>query len=179
MRRFITVLFVPLIGICMAGCGGLFTGQFTISYHIDGIGQQGNVVDMYALDFNDDSDYNEHKDNIESIDEVSLVAWLYNYGSAGVNTRVYVDTVYTHETVEEVIENAALIFAPEVEVPANDSILIDWENGRKYMVENSSDFLEYLIRDAGAMAVYAVGSGMPPYYMRVDAEVVITFTAKN
>ena len=179
MRRLITILIVSLIAIGMVGCGGVWTGQFTITYHIDEIGQQGDVVDMYALDFNDDSDYNEHKDNIESVDQVSLVAWIYNYGAAGVTTQVYVDTVYTYETLEEVTENATLIFDPDFGVPASDSVLVDWENGLDYMVEGSSDFLEHIIRNVGAMAIYAVGSGTPPYYMRVDAEVVITFTASN
>ena len=167
-------LIALLIGSLAVGCG-IVSGSFTIGYELDGdIHSTEATLEMEAIDLTTIEDYNDHKDNIESVDNVALVGTIYNIGNAPVSGEVwlvdYPDTLY--DTPAEVRANGVRIFVSPV-IPTSDSLVIDWEDGLSY-IENFSDVQAAVM--LGQFVLYGLGDS-DFFDVDIDIDVIITLTA--
>lgn len=172
MTKLLLFALISLAGLGLLSCG-ITTINLTLTYDVDEIASTDDAVDVYELDLTTNSDYEEHKDNIKSVDQVSIVAWLYNNLPEDASAEIWVATDDSYTTAEEVRDHATRVLVLPEPIPGNDSVLISWENGLTYM--ENTDYLTDLIMNEGAFAIYGIAAETP-FDVRVVSEVVISLT---
>jgi len=172
MKKYIWLSAAALLLIGIVGCG-ITTGQFTIVYSVDDIASTDNDVEMYWLDLNSEPDYADHKDNLKNVESIAIVAFLWNHADEDASGEVWVATDSMYTTADEVRDNGTRIFVSP-SIPANDSLMVDWEDSYAHM--ENVDYLEDLIMDVGAFAIYGLADETP-FDVEIQAEIVITLTA--
>jgi len=175
MKKKLSVLLGILIVLTLVSCDSWLTGTFTATYDIDDIASTNDAVDTYVLDLNDNEDYAEHRENIESVDQVSIIGWIINRSSNPIAGEFWVAEDDNLITPDDVRNSATLIFATPITLPdENDSVFINWQDGLGSMV--NVDTLRNYIQNVGAFTVYGLADEMP-FSVEMDIEIVITFTA--
>lgn len=172
MKKLLLFALISLTGLGLLSCG-ITTVNLTLTYHIDDIASTDDAVEVYTLDLNSDSDYEEHKDNIKSVDQIGVVAWLYNNLPSEATAEIWVATDDSYTTAEEVRDHGTRVFVLPEPIPASDSVLISWENGLTYM--ENTDYLTDLIINEGTFAVYGIAAETP-FDVKVVSEIVISLT---
>ncbi len=175
MKNYILMGLIAVIGLGITGC--LLTSQMTIVEDIDIGVTTSDDVSLYWLDLNANEDYLEHKDKIKNVDAISLVAWIYNNTTSPVYAEIWVDTdtTYDYSIPDTVRAHATRIFVSP-EIPGDDSLLIDWNDSFQYM--ENVDYLENLVMDVGAFAVYGLASDIP-FDINIIGQIVVTLTVGN
>ena len=176
MTKYIITGAIAILGLFLLSCGDIRTTTITLTYTVDEISSTNNIVHMRTIDLTEEEDYVDHRDDIESVDQISVVAWIYNDGTDTVSASLYADTIDTYTTEDEVTTNSHIVFNPIVHIAGADSTLINWSDGFVYMM--NTDYLDDLIMNHGSITVYLIGEGDPPYDVRINAEIVITLTVK-
>lgn len=166
----VTLLAISLIVAC-----GIATGSFTIGYELDGpIESTDADLDREVIDLTTISDYNDHKDEIKSVDNIAVVGTAYNYGNTPVSGEVWLvdfpDSNYTDP--DTVRYYGTRIFVSPVIQPGEE-LVIDWANGLDY-IENFSDVQAAV--ELGQFVLYGLGDSQF-FYVYFDVSIIITFTA--
>jgi hypothetical protein len=162
-----TAALLVLIGGCL-----LMTGQSTFYRRID-IGVTTNTaVTAVPVDLNEEQDYLDHRDEIKSVDAISVVAIIQNNLPAAAKMEIYISDNAGLTTVDGVKSEAKLVFVSPT-VPASDKLKIGWADGFKYMVDEKP-VIEQVLGD-GIFVVYAIADETP-FSLDVKAEIGITFT---
>lgn len=173
MRKYILIAFIAILGIGISGC--LLTGQVTFVESIDIGATTDDDVSMFWLDLNVNDDYSDNIDKLKSIDAISIVAKLINNNpDDSVSAEIYVDsdTSYDYSIPDTVEDHARRIFwSPKI--PPNDTLVIEWNDSFLFM--ENIPYLENLVRNGGAFAVYGLAD-RTPFDIWIEAEIVITMT---
>jgi hypothetical protein len=171
MRKYIFVGLVGLMAVIYFGCG-IPTTQITLTYRIDDIASTDQNVDKYWLDLTTEPDYEEHRDNIREIESIAIVAIVINNGDVAASGEVWVDTDSNYTEPDTVTTYATRVFVSPT-VDPGDTLRINW--GDAYIYMEGDEYLDSLIMDEGAFAVYGLAD-QTPFDIRIIAEVVITLT---
>ena len=166
---FAALLIAALITAC-----GIATGSFTFGYELDGpIDSSSATLDREVIDLNSIEDYNDHKDQIKSVDNVALVGWVANNGpqvSGEVWLVNFPDSMYTDP--DTVRYYGTRIFVSPV-IPSGDTLMIDWSDGLSY-IENFAAVQDAV--EGGQFVLYGLGDD-PNFDVYMNVNVIITITA--
>lgn len=147
------------------------SGTFVITYNIEAIQPSiGRMAPIY-VDFSQDSNYREHKDNIESIDAISLVGQIANLYGENTSTDIWISD-NNYSTEDSVRANGTLVFKTPV-IPVGDTLNVDYAHGMSY-IENI-DALKSQIRSDGTFYLYGIADN--PSLIAYHTTAVVTITA--
>lgn len=163
----LTAALVVLIGGCL-----LTTGQTTFYRRIDIGATTNTTVTAVRVDLNEEEDYTDHKDEIKSVDAISVVAIIKNNLPAAAKMEIYISDDAGLTTVDDVKSDGKLVFASPT-VPASETLKIGWADGFKYMVDKQP-VIDQILGD-GVFVMYAIADETP-FSLDVKAEIGITFT---
>jgi hypothetical protein len=160
----------PLLAIAvLAGCVG--TGTITFKYEIDEFYSSGDYIEIREIDLTDNSDYNDNKDKIKSIDQVTVLGWIFNEEPVANQAEIWLSESELYPDADSVREYATRVFSVPA-VPGNDSVFIDWENGLDHL-ENIPVLKD--AADAGYFWLYGLAQNSP-FAFRFRIGLVITMT---
>ena len=175
MKYTIAIFMAAVLALVIGGC--LVTGQNTLTQGVDATAVTKTEVTRIPIDLNEEPDYEENKDKIKSIDELSVVAILTNNRAFPAKARLYLSNDETLTTVGEVETEATLVFESP-EVPASAKLKIHWADGFKY-VQNRKAIEKEILGD-GIFQLYAIAVGEDSdLNVDVKAEIVITLTVSE
>jgi len=174
MRKLLLFGLIAILAFAALSCDSWITTTQTLTYVIDTLGNTDESFDKYVLDLATDEDYQEHRDQIRSVDQISIVGFIVNNRETVGNAELWVDTDTMHSSVEEVEAGATMVFTlPEPFAGGGLTTWVNWEEGLAYM--ENTDYLKDLIMNEGTFAIYAMADD-PPFDMEIQAEIVITLT---
>jgi len=173
MKKILILGIIILFSLSLLSCDSWMTTTQTFTYEIDDIASTDQDVEMYSLDLTTNEDYAEHRDQIRSVDQVSIVGRITNNLETEASAQIWADTSDAYTTVEGVTNNATLIFATPMPLPGGSITSIDWSDGLEYM--ENTDYLNDLIINEGQFALYGLAADTP-FDITIEAEVVITVT---
>jgi hypothetical protein len=160
---------VPALALAWAVPGCVLTsGQFLVSFDLDDIDvSTDSAVAEEDVDLNTNSDYEDHKDELEGIKDLALLGTVTNTGSTDIGVEVWMtadETSYT--TVNEVTTNAQLLWGP-FNVAAGQSVTIDWKDSAKLFDSDGKTMLLNEVKGDGIFTVYVI-SDETTYSFDVD-----------
>jgi hypothetical protein len=168
MRKNITYTLAAMLSLLIVACLG--TGTVTFKYDFNEFYTSSDIMHKEHVDLTTNSDYNDNKDRIKSIDQVSVVGWFINEEPVADSAEIFVSEV-EYEDPETVRENATRVFSSPT-IPGNDSIFVDWADALAH-IEN----LPYLKDrvDNGQFWLYGLAANAP-FTVRCRITLIITFT---
>ena len=169
-RHIIHGLLIAALAV-LSGC--LVCGQNIIIEPFDFTGKTGDPIESFDVDLNTNADYKEHKDDIKSIDGISVVAQIVNNTGTPARARIYISDDPNLSSRVEIMEKATLVFESP-EVPGNGSLLVDWEDSFK-RIRNPDELKRQILGD-GIFTVYGITQSTP-FSVTVKGEIVLTLTA--
>jgi hypothetical protein len=155
---------VPALALALAGGGCvLVSGQFLVDFELDDmdVSTPTQVASQY-VDLNTNSDYDDHKDELEGIKDLAVLGTLVNTGSTTIGVQIYItadSTAYT--TASEVTSNATLLWGP-FNVSAGDSVKVTWAESQKLFNSTGKTLLLNQVKGDGTLTAYAI-SDTPNY----------------
>jgi hypothetical protein len=169
MKRNLLLVATLLIPASIVGCIG--TGTFVLVFDIDGFTSSNVLFDSRKVDLNTEGDYEDHKDNIKSIDAITLTGFVVNNGQADAFAEAWIsDDSLT--TIDQVRSLGTKIFEAPV-VAAGDSIFLDWSDGMAHIQNLSA--IESQMEGDGIFYIYGIANGA--FSLEYDLSLIITFTA--
>jgi hypothetical protein len=171
MKYTIATLTALALTLVIGGC--LLSGQTTFTQPVDVVGATNTTITRIPIDLNDEQEWVDHKDDIKTVDELSVVAIITNNLAVPAKARLYLSNDDGLTTVEEVETEATLVFESPV-VPASDELKIHWPDGFK-CVQNRSAIEKEIFGD-GIFWLYVIAADTP-FNVDVKGEIVITITA--
>jgi hypothetical protein len=171
MKTKTTIAFAAVVALVLGGC--LVSGQITIFQKVDETTTSNLEVNDIEVDLNEEPDYVEHKNDIKSVDEISVVAIIKNNLATSADVKMYISDDPNLTTVAEVEDpaNATLVFVGPT-VPASGALKIGWADGFRYIVDKKA-VADQIFGD-GIFSLYAVAGS--EFSLRIKAEVAITLT---
>ena len=152
---------VPALAIALAASGCVLTsGQFLIDFELDDFtATTQSTVTREDVDLNTEEDYNEHKEDLETLSDVAVLGTLNNTGAAPINVEVWMTAASspTYTTSAEVIANATRLWGP-FQVPANSSKTVDWDESADLFRSAGKELLIQEIKGDGQFTVYAIAA---------------------
>jgi hypothetical protein len=170
MKKTIGITLLAAIALVFGGC--LLSGQITLFHRIDVGTATDATITPTSVDFNEESDYTDHKDDIKSVDAISVVAHVTNNLGTPASVRMYLSNDATLDTVSEVEDQATLVFVSPT-VPAGGTLNIGWADGFQY-VENEDVVIDEVFGD-GIFTIYTIAD-VVPFSLDVKAEISVTLT---
>ncbi|UCG52569.1 MAG: hypothetical protein JSW58_03190 [Candidatus Latescibacterota bacterium] len=170
MKSFLYVSLVALLAASLGGC--IVNGQIILTESFGGGVTTDDILNKEVVDLNSNSDYAEHKDDIKSVDAISVVASIKNNLPTDAKAHVYISDDPSFTTVEEVKAGAELVFVSPT-IPGDGSLLVDWADGFMYMVDEKP-VIDQVLGD-GIFTVYVIGN-VADFDLDYKAEVTITLT---
>ncbi len=170
MKKYMIYGMALLVLIFIAGC--VASGTLILVYDIDSFISSSTSIQVTEVDLTDNSDYNDHKDKIKSIDQVAVVGTLENLEFADNQAEVWLSDVGTYSSPAEVRANATIVFSSPV-ILAGDTLFIDWSDALSY-IQNLQTLKD--AADNGHFYLYGLAENSP-FSVRFQISLVITMTA--
>jgi hypothetical protein len=151
---------VPALAIALAAPGCVLTsGQFLIDFDLDDFtATTQNTVTRQDVDLNTEEDYNEHKEELETLSDVAVLGTLVNTGDAPIHVEVWMTAVpSTYTTSAEVTENGTKLWGP-FQVAANSSKTVGWDESADLFTKLGKELLIQEIKGDGQFTVYAIAA---------------------
>lgn len=150
---------VPALAIALAAPGCvLVSGQFLIDFELnDFTTTTQSAVARQDVDLNTEEDYNDHKDDLQTLSDVAVLGTVINNGDAPIHVEVWMtaDNSVTYTTAAEVTANATRLWGPFT-VPANQSTTTDWDESAELFKKLGKDLLIQEIKGDGQFTIYAI-----------------------
>jgi hypothetical protein len=168
MKKLMTIL--PLAGILLlAGCF-IVAVTVVIDYNISSTDLfQETDFEYFNVDLTDNDTWNDHKDDIQYIDNVGFVMWVENNGATDATGELYI--ARTHSTsiasAQDVKDNTTRILSGLV-LPPGESY-IDWPTSLGYV--EHVDSLRAIV-ETGTFVIYATTESLP-FDIQIDSAIVI------
>jgi hypothetical protein len=170
MKMTIGITLAAATALIFGGC--LLTGQITVFQSIDVGAATNTVITPVSVDLNEESDYTDHKDDIKSVDGISVVAVVQNNLPSPARVKLYLSNDNSLNTVAEVEDQATLVFVSPT-VPASGMLNIGWADGFQY-IENEDAVIDEVLGD-GIFTIYTIAD-VVPFALDVKAEIAVTLT---
>ncbi len=158
----------------LGGC--LLSGTFTVDEKFTFEVQEG--LYFHAADVTDESDWQEHKDDIDNVDMVGFELWMTNHQSTPASFSVYVDDFGEPQWTgaADVESNAVKVFG-DLALKPGDGVQTHVTYGESLGMFRNVGELRRLARE-GRFHVYGISSAAAGSEFTIDsARVVVTFTA--
>jgi len=170
MIRNLKTISALILSLLIAGCIG--SGTIIFVFDLDEFVSSSAGMEVVEVDLTTNSDYNDNKDKIKSIDQVTVVGWFVNLEPADNQAELYVADVGTYSTPADVRANATRVFVSPV-MAGSDSVFISWSDGLSH-IENLTVLKDKA--DAGYFWIYGLAADSP-FTVRYRLSLVITMTA--
>ncbi len=159
------------IGILVAGC--LISGTFVIVESFSFTAQSGFYY--YEIDLTNQSDWEDHKDQIDAIDAVGAEFFITSTESGNVTFNVFVDS-YSGSANPSAVPSSAKVILEDLDV-APGTTHITYAQSLGYL--KNLDALKALVK-TGKFDYYATSSGNEGTSFKVDSgKVIVTFSASE
>ena len=169
MKRNLLLAAALLIPVIIAGC--LVSGTIVFVFDLEGLGAVGSGMKMQYVDLTTNSDYNDNKDKLKSVDAVVLVGDIINLGNAADSAEVFISDD-SLATAGEVRANATKIFVSP-SLAAHDTVRLDWSDGMAHM--RNLDAIESQLKGDGQFYIYGItNSNLAVQYA---LNLIVTITA--
>jgi hypothetical protein len=178
MNKKILILAALLILSLVIACG-LVSGSFTFGYEVEGTITSSNAsLEFEYVDLTTIDDYNDHRDDLYSLDNVAIVGIFENTGPDPFSGEVWLayDSVYAAygaDGPDSVRANATRIFTTPVPIPAGILLEINWEDGLS-VIENFSE-VQTAVLDSAYFVLYGLGDS-DVFSMAMDIDIIFTCT---
>ena len=166
MKKYYLIGLAILSAAFIGGC--ILSGTVTFTYELDRSIISDNVTDTLDVDLTTESDYNDNKDKIKSIDAITVVGWVKNNDDDTNSVQIFM--------YDETDPDPAVRIFSSPRIAGHDSLLIDWADGLSH-IENF-DALKAQLQDDGIFHLYGTAESSP-FNMDFAATLVITFTVGN
>jgi hypothetical protein len=182
MTRNSTASVLLLAGLALlAGCV-LTSGQIVISFEIDDATITATGVDGVSIDLNENSDYEDHKDDLEGLADLAIVGAVTNEGAA-LNVEAWMTNGETdYATDAEVRANGIRLWGPFA-LGAGETKTIGWDESADLFPDaGKAALLEEIQGDGGAdgdgrFTLYLLGSGGTYEFSVEDGALVLVLDA--
>ena len=149
---------------CLAGCM-LVSGQFVVIHEFgDVTASTSDSITMREIDLTENSDFEEHQDDLASIEDVAFETTVHNNLTATAHARIYVSERGDLTTFEQ-IEDHAILVLESPELGSLAEIFIPFEDSRDYL-HNLEAFKTLAM--TGHFYVYATAAAVP-FNISMDA----------
>ena len=170
MKRFI-YLFLALAPVVIAGC--LISGQITFVEDINIKATTDSAVSREYVDLNRNADYEEHKNDIASVDAVAIVAIIENNLPTSTSGEIWFTPDSTfYDDAGDIRANGIRIMATPT-IAGSSTLTITWNDAFSFM-ENEQAVIDEVLGD-GKMTFYGIAS-TTPFDLDIQAQVVVTVT---
>lgn len=162
----------------VVGCG-IATGSFTFVYEIDDLIESTHAnLDFEYVDLTTIEDYEDHQENLHSLDNVAIVGTILNNGPGMASGEAWLayDTSYAQygtDGPDSVRANGTRIYVSPG-IPVGIELVVDWEDGLSY-IENFSE-IQTAVLDSGYFVIYGLGDN-PVFSVDMDVDIIFTITA--
>ena len=171
MKTTTGIILAAALALLMSAC--IMTGQNTFIMGIEVGATTNTTITPILVDLNEEPDYADNKDNIKSVDEISVVAIITNNLPAPATARLYLSNDESLTTVEDIEAEATLVYESPT-IPASGMLKIGWKDGFKYV--QNQDAIEKEVFGDGIFIIYAIAADTP-FSLDVKAEIAVTITA--
>lgn len=178
MKKIKFALAALLITALVIGCG-LVSGSFTFGYEIEGTIESTNATLEYEyVDLTTIDDYNDHREDLHSLDNVALVGTILNNGPDPISGEVWLayDTSYAQygaDGPDSVRANGTRIYATTY-IPVGIELYVDWEDALGW-IENFEE-VQTAVLDSAYFVMYGLGDS-DIFDVEMDLDVIFTVTA--
>jgi hypothetical protein len=151
---------VPALAIALAAPGCvLVSGQFLIDFELDDFtATTESAVTREDVDLTTEEDYNDHKEDLQSLSDVAVLGTVINTGSSAINVEVWMTAASTaYTTANEVEANATKLCGP-FQVPGNSSKTVGWDESAALFTNTGKALLIQEIKGDGQFTVYAIAA---------------------
>ena len=170
MKRTISLI-VVLGSLVFAGC--LISGQITFVEDINIRATTDSSVSREYVDLNMNADYEEHKNDIASVDAIAIVAIIENNLLASTSGEIWFTPDSTsYDNAADIRANAIRIMATPT-IAGSSTLTITWNDAFSFM-ENEQAVIDEVLGD-GKMTFYGIAS-TTPFDLDIQAQVVVTVT---
>jgi len=151
---------IPALVLAFAAAGCiLVSGQFLVDFDLPDFQTQkdSNIV-AQKVNLGDNSDYNDHKNDLKDVVDIAVLGKVTNHASATVGVEVWMtagDTNYTTST--EISTNATKLWGPFVVLPGATKT-VDWNESAKLFSSGGKTLLLNEVKGDGQFTLYAIGN---------------------
>ncbi len=170
MKKYLTFAMALLLLTYIAGC--VASGTIIITYDIDEFISSSVGMEVVEVDLTTNEDYNDNKDKIKSIDQVTVTGTLANLQPEDNQAEIWLADSGNYVTPAEVREDAIRIFTSPV-IPGDSTIFISWSDGLSH-IENIGALKD--AAEEGHFWLYGLAENSP-FTVRFKITLVITMTA--
>jgi hypothetical protein len=170
MRKNAIFILAALLPLLIAGCM-LASGTVTFTHDIDEFTTSSGSMDKKEIDLTTDKDFNDNKDKIQSVDQVSVVGWFYNGEPVDNFAELYVSENGTYTEPDTVRKYATRVYTSPV-IPGLDTVFVDWADALP-LIENLS-YLKDEVYD-GHFWIYGLAQNSP-FWFHCKLTLIITLT---
>jgi hypothetical protein len=145
----------------LAGGCVLVSGQFVVQYTLGDVtvNSVSNVNGQY-VDLTGNSTYNDHKDDIKSLEDIALIGSIHNTGVASSTISVYlVDGNPGAIPASQVITSGTQVWGP-LTVAAGATETLDWKSSTKLFGAGKATLLAH-IKSGTNFSLYALSNNSP------------------
>ncbi|MCP4566090.1 MAG: hypothetical protein GY841_00775 [FCB group bacterium] len=185
MKKYAFV-FIGILSLALLLTACIPTGTIVITYVVspDDAGVKINLTDSeysegeQEVDLNDDGDFEDIKDNIESIDNIGFYLEVTNNQSTAITFQLLLepDTSLNYTTAEAAADTVIAVILNSLTVPGDATTTINWNESMGYV--GDLEFATTAIK-SGNFALYPVALPTNDFDLTIDSLVVIvTITGK-
>jgi len=150
------------LALAVGGCV-LVSGQFLADFELDDIDvSTSSLVASQYVDLNTNSDYADHKDELEGIKDLAVLGTVVNTGGTTIGVQVWMTADSTAYTTPNQVTSGATFLWGAFNVAAGDSVSIDWAESTKLFSSTGKSVLLNEVKGDGKFTVYAI-SDTPVY----------------
>ena len=169
----LSLLVAPLV---LAGCI-LTTGQITVDFDLGDTTVTAANVEAIDVDLNTNSDYADHKDNLEGLADIAVLGSVTNNGASAIGVEVYMTADETSYTTDaQVKANAFKAWGP-FDVAAGQTVTVGWDESAKLFTAVGRQALIDEAKGDGVFTLYFVGNAGTYSFQVNDGVLVLTLNA--
>ncbi len=170
MKKCLTYAIALLVPIFIAGC--LASGTIIIIYDIAEFISSSTGMEKVEVDLTTNEDYQDNKDRIKSIDQVTVTGTFTNLESDTTQAEIWLADTGEYTDPDTVREYAVRVFTSP-SIPGNSAIFISWSDGLSH-VENLGALKD--AAEVGQFWLYGLANDTT-FTVRFEITLVITMTA--
>ena len=168
MRKSTKYTLAVMLSLLVVGCLG--TGTITFKYDFDEFYTSSGSMHVEEVDLTTNEDYNDNKDRIKSVDQVSVVGWFINEEQVANSAEIFISNL-EYDEPDTVRKYATRVFTSPV-IPGNDSVFISWSDALAHI--ERLDYLKERV-DKGYFWLYGLADNSP-FTFRCRITLLITIT---
>ncbi len=170
MKKLLSFAMPLLVPIFIAGC--VASGTIIIVFDLAEFVSSSTGMEVVEVNLTTNSDYQDNKDKIKSIDQVTVAGTLTNLEPADNQAEIWLAYTDSYATPAEVRLNATRIFVSPV-IPGGEELLINWADGLNH-IENLDALKD--AADEGLFWLYGLAADSP-FTVQFNITLIITMTA--